>query len=203
MNRVLVFCTFLLCLLQGSGWGRVIYGEDHRRDIYEVKNALWRQWARATTGMIASWRLSYQSAKKVYHLSHDRLEDMNYCPSERFFEQPVAAECSGLWMGGDILLTAGHCVKSDFDCENYSWVFDFNVQREGQVDWDIAEDNVYRCVEVLERKFDVKNDYSVLRLDRVVKGRKPLGFRRKGKVAKGQKVVIIGHSLGLPSKVGG
>jgi V8-like Glu-specific endopeptidase len=47
------------------------------------------------------------------------------------------------------------------------------------------------------------NDYALIRLDRKVVGRTPLKYRKSGKIAEGQEIVVIGHPTGLPTKVAG
>jgi V8-like Glu-specific endopeptidase len=46
-----------------------------------------------------------------------------------------------------------------------------------------------------------KDDYAVIQLDRKVTDRRPLSFRKSGKVSIGESVVVIGHPSGLPTKI--
>jgi V8-like Glu-specific endopeptidase len=124
----------------------------------------------------------------------------NTCSGERFSDQPVLSRCSGFLVGKDILVTAGHCIKTLSDCSNHKWVFDFVAGTDL-----IKKSNVYKCSKVLSQDlrssiFTTK-DYAVIKLDREVEGREPLKIRRKGKIKKNAPLVVIGHPMGLPSKI--
>jgi hypothetical protein len=44
-------------------------------------------------------------------------------------------------------------------------------------------------------------DHALIQLDRVVKGRTPLKYRSEGTAAVGDELVVIGHPMGLPTKI--
>ena len=64
-------------------------------------------------------------------------------------------------------------------------------------------DNIYGCAEVIEQKLDpiTKEDYALIRLNRKVSDRAPLEFRKTGEIENFESLVIIGHPLGLPTKI--
>ena len=49
------------------------------------------------------------------------------CKNEKFLNQPSGANCTGFLIAEDKLLTAGHCVSFDSDCEEFYWVFDLKL----------------------------------------------------------------------------
>src|SRR5690606_25377246 len=53
--------------------------------------------------------------------------NVTFCSSERFTEQPNPGMCSGFLIAPDLIATAGHCVTLDNFCEEYEWVFDYKV----------------------------------------------------------------------------
>jgi V8-like Glu-specific endopeptidase len=100
-------------------------------------------------------------------------------------------------------VTAGHCISSDFECSEHYWVFDFANKDHEQKSFTFNKDQVYRCTKVIERKKDsaTQADYAVVKLERVVTGRKPLLFRTVGKPADDAVFTVIGHPTGLPTKI--
>lgn len=120
------------------------------------------------------------------------------CRDERFALQKTLPICTGFLIAPDILLTAGHCVRTQSACDNYVWVFGYTNKTNA-----IAKQNVYKCKEVIGQNygtglFSVK-DYAIIRLDRKSE-RRPLELRSRGSVNRGDDVAVIGHPSGLPLK---
>lgn len=183
---------------------RVVYGVDNRKDLYEVTNSLHAALAQSTAGMVSNHILSkhdgfYSIDRKV------TLEDgMNVCPSEKFTQQPLLANCSGFLIGDDILVSAGHCFKgrAEGSCASSSWVFGLEMESDRDINLDnISEDNVYKCKKVIHAKLTRNEDFAIIQLDRKVVGRKALKFRKQGKVSTKSELVVIGHPTMMPLKV--
>jgi V8-like Glu-specific endopeptidase len=99
-------------------------------------------------------------------------------------------------------VTAGHCIKSDFDCARNRFVFDFrNDLLKQSSDVFVNADNVYKCSSIISRALDhtTMNDYALIKLDRAVRDRAPLKLRKSGKIADNTAVFVIGQPSGLPS----
>ena len=45
------------------------------------------------------------------------------------------------------------------------------------------------------------DDFALIQLDRKVTDRRILDYRRKGRISKGENLVVIGHPSGLPTKI--
>lgn len=179
---------------------KVIYGDDNRVDVVDSGNPLFVKLALSTAAQIEKSKLTIRGGDAV--LSFESLEDgMGVCPTEKFAAQNSIARCSGFLVGKDLLVTAGHCVRSQEECEKYSWVFDY---REGEVDdGKLPASSVYSCKKILRQALDPisEADYALVQLDRKVKDRKPLKFRKKGSPEVGDKLVVIGHPSGLTTKI--
>lgn len=182
---------------------KVVYGQDDRLDIYQVVNPIHLKLASATAAMIPGNALSINNADDSVTITGSTLEGDGMCTSERFSNQRTAAMCSGFLVGDQYLLTAGHCIQSQSDCNSNNWVFDYNVKSQGQADYKVSKSNVYKCSQIISRKLERGNqdDYALIKLDRVVEGVTPLKFRRAGKVADKSRLIMIGHPSGLPTKV--
>ncbi|MBC7712908.1 MAG: trypsin-like peptidase domain-containing protein [Rhizobacter sp.] len=180
---------------------KVIYGEDDRLDIFESNDNLMKEIALSTAAQILNRNLIEDNG--VFTVKSETLAESGMCKSERFANQPAAANCSGFLVAPDVLVTAGHCINSDMDCQGHSWVFDFANKTEEQKTFTFNKDQVYRCSKIIERKKDQSTmaDYTVLKLERAVVGRAPLKFRTEGKPADDAVFTVIGHPTGLPTKI--
>jgi V8-like Glu-specific endopeptidase len=180
---------------------KVIYGEDDRLDIFESNDNLMKEIALSTAAQILNRNLS--EVDGVFTIKAGTLTDSGMCKSERFANQPAAANCSGFLVAPDVLVTAGHCINVESDCQNHAWVFDFANTTEEQKSFTFNKDQVYHCSKIIERKKDqiTMADYSVLKLDRPVVGRAPLKFRTEGKTADDAVFTVIGYPSGLPAKI--
>lgn len=202
MKRVIciVAMAATFCLTAEAGKQKVIYGDDNRVDPENSENALHLDLSKSTAAQILSSNLT--AHKSVFLLKNETLQEaMNVCPEEKFSQQNAVARCSGFLVGPDLIVTAGHCVASQFYCDSYRWVFDYKSDEVG--DLEVSKNNVYKCKKILVQELDsaVKSDYALIQLDRAVTDREALSFRTKGKVATGTELVVIGHPSGLPTKI--
>jgi len=179
----------------------VIYGEDNRKDVFESTDSALVELSKSTAAMISSDKLKSLNGDIV--ISAQTLESRGICAKERFSKQISAANCSGFLVAPNILVTAGHCIKSEYDCATYKWVFDFKVDHADQGDVQVPKNYVYSCKKMISRTLDQmsKDDYAVIELDKKVTDRRPLTFRKSGKISKGSSLAVIGHPTGLPTKI--
>lgn len=180
---------------------KVIYGTDDRMDVYESSDNLMKELSRATAAQILERNLVEEDG--IYTIKSETLEEFGVCKSERFSQQPAAANCSGFLVAPDKLVTAGHCINDEFECGSHSWVFDYANTNGEKAEFKFNKDQVYRCTKIIERKKEsgTQADYAVLKLDRPVVGRTPLTYRKSGKPADDAVMTVIGHPTGLPTKI--
>lgn len=181
---------------------KVIYGSDDRRDPYQESNPHLLNLARSTAAMIPNPKMTTQDNSVT--IQGSTLEDRGICSSAKFANHATAANCSGFLVGDDLLVTAGHCVRSQADCSGSKWVFGYAYET-AEITKDITVDKnaVYGCKEIVQQELNGTNkmDFALIRLDRKVTDREPLKFRTEGKIENGQKIVVIGHPTGLPTKI--
>jgi len=180
---------------------KVVYGDDDRLDIFETTNPLFIDIARSTAAMIE--RSSLTEAGENVVITGETLEQRGICASAKFSQQITAAMCSGFLVGKDLLVTAGHCIKTQADCDAYAWVFDYNLTTPDKSEFSVSKSAVYKCKKVISQTLDraTLNDFSLIRLERAVTDREPLKYRTEGKIATNHPIVVIGHPTGLPTKV--
>lgn len=204
MNRL--FSLFLLLqtsiTFAGSAQIKVIYGEDNRVDVVDSENPFFQRLANSTAAMVKNENLIEHNSVQ-YELAGKTLQDRGICESERFSHQSTVASCSGFLVAPDVIVTAGHCVQREVDCQTKSWVFNYRVQRESDPSVIVDKSDVYACSKILSQKLDPSSevDYAVIKLKRSVEGADPLPYRRKGSPQIGDGLVVIGHPSGLPTKI--
>lgn len=182
----------------------VIYGNDNRQDLYEVRSHKFRDLARSTAIITKTSQIQNSSLPNINKLETKTLrEAQNLCLSERFVDQPVGGSCSGFLVKENILVTAGHCITSKNHCRNSAIVFDFAfLTGDEQLSY-VEKNQIYYCEQIIARKQISPRglDYAIIKLDRPVKDRPVLKLRRFGKVSDAARLSLIGHPSGLPTKI--
>jgi len=195
-----------------SSYGRdvqdeVIYGDDDRLDLADATAADFLEYARATALVTKRSDMgSLQSTTPFVNLAAVAYgEAFSLCSDEPFFEQPATGFCSSFLVAPDIMVTAGHCLRSQNDCSEAAFVFDYAVDDSGRDPTVAAKGNIYLCDQVLHTKLesDTKLDFAIVKLNRAVTGRTPLRMRRSGEVSIGEDLTVIGNPSGLPTKIAG
>ena len=172
---------------------KVVYGNDDRQETGEHTNDLYNRLAKSVAAQIPIDSIG----EKGELLAPTLGEYFNLCSYERFREQLSAASCSGFLVDKDLLVTAGHCMTSLRDCNENFWVFDYLDETTN-----VSGGQVYACKEIVSQQLDSNGlDYAVIRLNRVVEGRRPLKFRTQGEIENNASLVVIGHPSGLPQKI--
>lgn len=181
---------------------QVIYGTDSRVESRLYKDQRFVELRKAVAIRVQDYRLQSRETKpEITDFSKILLGEysQDMCLSEKFRNQYTLGNCTGFIVGEKTLVTAGHCMFSDADCESYKWVFNFEDTTE-----EIKSNDVYSCKRILEQEFEYSDkqirDFAVIELDRPVKGVKPLKFRKFGRPLLGTDLVVIGHPMGLPMK---
>jgi V8-like Glu-specific endopeptidase len=194
---LLVFTCLMGCgsALAASYRSRVIYGKDERVEAAYYPNQKVKELSRSVAGRVEKDLLVKEG--NIFKLPSQTLQNvMGVCATERFSTQTSFVECSGFLVASDLLVTAGHCVQTQTDCEQGKWVFDYVLGSKS-----LSEKNVYSCKEIVSQDLSFLNDFALIRLDRSVIDRKPLAVRKRGEVDPRSKLIVMGHPSGLPLKI--
>lgn len=180
---------------------RVIYGVDNRKDVFQVTTAKIRKAAKAVVALVKAADLNSDGQGGWTLATTSYKDDYDLCSSEAFASQPLGCFCSGFLVRPDVIVTAGHCVKSAADLATMRFVFDFRMVNASTAKTSFGADDVYEASRLIGRKLTQdKTDWAVVQLTRPVVGRLPVSFRTAGKIAAAQKLYVIGHPCGLPQK---
>ncbi len=185
-----------------------IYGEDGRREEYEMDDPLILAAGSATAALIyasnlvdqgdGTFQMNAQSFAWWYQWLNPLDTGHALCPDEPFRDQPSVGMCTGVLVAPDLVLTAGHCVSCD-RASDVVVVFDFVMEDALTPTMTVRADQVYQIEEIVGHHVGYP-DWGLIRLDRQVVGRTPLPLRRAGRVADGQRLLVIGHPWGIPRK---
>ncbi len=188
---------------QSDPSGKVVYGTDDRRDVFEETDGNRRAWADSTCALVDSSNLT-EADDGTYTLQTYDYEYYGFepCETEPFASQPVAAYCTAFMVGPDLIATAGHCF-SESDLAYARFVFGFRMTDGETPRTTFDADEVYTGVEVVARQLEGDFDYAVIRVDRpiVAPGARILRLRGAGTIPEGTRVGVIGHPAGLPTKI--
>jgi len=184
---------------------KVIYGIDGRKDLYEVTNPLYLKLAASTTALVKKSDIQQNSSGVVKINAQTFAEVIGVCKKEKFSDQPSGAFCSGSLIGKNLMLTAGHCITSQDDCDSTKFVFGYDVAKKGKYPTAVPEQDVVGCKSIVYR---VENgdgaDFGLIQLDRDVTNHEPLTLamgRTNSTIDKDTKLLMIGHPAGIPTKI--
>ena len=180
----------------------IIYGDDDRKDLFEVKDKKILTLARSTAAMMRDYDLeSFDDIN--YKVIASSLADNGICSWERFVNQPSVSTCTGFLVGPKLLVTAGHCVEDQQSCHDSVWVFDYKMDYRGQKNITVPKSSVYKCSKLIKQVYNHRSmmDYALIELKKEVKDRKPLKYRTSGRITINSKLFTVGHPSGLPTKV--
>jgi alpha-tubulin suppressor-like RCC1 family protein len=179
----------------------IIFGADGRREVYAfAPGSLEVRLASASAAVVPASALR-TSADGAVELSAPSLRSrVGLCADEPFGDEPTAAVCSATLIAPDLLLTAGHCVTAD-GCAATRFVFDYAMSSVSELA-PLLPRNIYSCADVVVHRFDERNDYSIVRLDRSVEGRAPVTVRADARpLNAAASLIAVGHPTGLPQKI--
>jgi hypothetical protein len=188
-----------------------LFGQDDRREPFDPDVApAHRALARSTAAIVFASKLQSDPDRGLVRLQGQSVAEafadvgMELCPDEPFIDQPSISFCSAFLIAPDRIATARHCVERGIPlgelCSTFRIVFGYARTSNDADPSLVRQDDVYACRDIPVFA-DVVGDWAVIDLDRAVTAREPLRMRETGELARGDAVGIIGHPLGLPTKL--
>ncbi len=203
MKIITILLFQLLCFAKN----KAIYINDSRLEASDHPDAKVRELSKSVAGIFFKSHLkkkedSYELVWGIYG------DGDNYCPDVPFQGQPSGSRCSAFLIADNLVMTAGHCMSTQYHCSSRVFVFDYLKENisgpHGPYQRNhIKTDALYNCKKILKSVNDKvsKLDYAIIELEKKVEDRSPLKLRQKGQIANDQSVFMIGTPDGLPLKV--
>ncbi len=192
----------------------VIYQENDLEDYYELTESRPRDLVRGSTlALFYREGIDLDDPYDVKVAPETLGESANYCSETPFLGQPHAARCTATLLDDDLVVSAGHCLDSQQDCENTMFVFDYFLAEDDRLETIVSSEDVFYCDELLTKKTEVVEDtdgfitgfrdYAIVRLDRSVGSeRTPVPVQLEARAATwGAPLLQVGTPLGTPIKV--
>lgn len=191
-----------LLILPTFALDKAIYDEDNRKNFTELTDENEKMWASATAAMIPS-HIIFDDEGQMARIKAKMLSQFGVCEYERFAREIAAADCTGFLVANDTIVTAGHCIRQQSDCDGWRWVFDYKTSDTYQIGktFRVDRDKIYRCSYIVATKLSEETDFAIIKLDRPVLDRDFLKIRREGIVTKNDNLTLVGYPSGIPVKV--
>jgi V8-like Glu-specific endopeptidase len=148
-------------------------------------------------------------ADQEYLPLYTDLEGNGMCGDQAWANEAALSNCSGTLVSDRHIVTAGHCADVEDMCAKYAWLFDYQLDENGQLPKSYSRSQVYSCKKIVKSVHSnikiygqfIRTDYAVVELDRPVMGRRPIELSKKKFVRPGTKVVNISYPIGTPGKI--
>jgi hypothetical protein len=125
------------------------------------------------------------------------------CDSEPIRNSPsTTVRGTGFLIEEDVIATAGHVIYDKDLFDTVYFLFGYVMKRDGEPKTTFSKDDVYSGAELIASQTG-DADFALVRLERAVVGRQPLGFRKSGKIESGAKLYMLGHPEGMTMKYAG
>ncbi len=188
----------------GESAQAIIYGQDDRQEVYEHPDPILRGLAHSSAvALIPRSRFGQRNDGDFAIFAPRLSQAFQVCSDQRFVSQPTAADCSGVLIDDDLVLTAGHCFATDDACDRFAFVFDYYYKAADTLEG-LSWGDIYGCRRVVDRSLsnggDTRVDYAVVQLDRVPLGRTPVPVRATP-LTLNEPLATIGCVSGLPLKI--
>ncbi|KAF0124202.1 MAG: periplasmic protease [Elusimicrobia bacterium] len=182
---------------------KVIYGKDDRFDLYQVTDKALLKLADSTVGLFKAGDVTINGDTAALK-TRSYAQAYSLCKEEPFYDQVNGAFCSGSLVAPDVIMTAGHCVRSESACTGTKFVFGFGIKEAGVMPNSVPANDVYSCAKLIGREeVGTGADWALIKLDRPVTGHAPLKYNLTDTLKNGDPLLVIGHPAGLPTKIAG
>jgi V8-like Glu-specific endopeptidase len=192
---------------------RPLYTKENRQDFTQIRDETIKNQARAAVALFRSAALTNQPGGTLHLTAKSLAEIYSLCPDQQFSNQLVGAFCSGILIGQDRILTAGHCIGEVSGrvetpkLDHIRFVFGYFTQDSASAGRaDFQQQQVYTGTRIVSGAVPPKNgraaDWSIVQIDRPVPNEiaSAVTATAKSKIADAAPVYVLGYPSGLPLK---
>lgn len=185
---------------------KVIYGQDNRQDIYEVNDCDILDNSNGVAALFFSSSFISDGSDSLILVSGMYGIRNSLCESERYYEQPSAAFCTGFLIdnpklsnGTNYVATAGHCIDG-MNINNLRVVFGFKYSSENNVKVKYHKDEVYSIEKIVTTEHNQFRDYALIKINKVLPKKQSVDVQRFSERITDE-VYVLGHPAGIPQKL--
>lgn len=188
-SLLLIFIPFISWAQEAPFYSETIYGSDDRVNISELSDPA------LASGIVVG--IAHRFARQNPSITPMTLQERyRVCAGVPFSGEPAIGDCTGIHVGGGIVLTAQHCVPNNYGCEKLSWAFNYTDQYASAPLIELPD--LYQCEKILASNSTL--DAVLIKLkDAKNLPKQTIDFRLGG----AETVFAIGSPLGLPLKHSG
>ncbi len=193
-----------LAILSASSFGSIFHDDD-RLEFHQMSKER-QAVSESSIALIPKSKLKKVGNK--YKIVTKNLKDyLNFCPDSNFSNQLQAANCSGILVKNQYLLTAAHCIDESmkgYGMNDFYAVFNYKKMAQNQNEYFINKEDVFELVKKTHYEFDKTFSSTLLDLAIFKLDRKPnyksakVSFK---KMNKGDRVYVLGYPLGIALKL--
>lgn len=176
---------------------KVVYGLDNRKEFSKIKNTEIRNLASSVAIMIPKKLLVNGDPTFFEFKGKNLVSSLNLCEKDKFNKELSYGDCTGFLIDSQTILTAGHCIVSQEDCEDKYWYFDFYNPTNKNLK--IESKNIYSCKNLITTMSNGDVDFAIIRLDRST-DRKALKLNLTKTMKDKQPVYTLGYPMGYSLK---
>ena len=187
--------------LYPSSKGQCFYGEDSRRDIFQVTDNEQIKTAECIVAMV-KWACLRPAGPAYYSIETEVYgQYKKLCSSEPFWLQPSASiHMTGAMVRPNVVLTAGHGV-CHVDIEDFCFVRGWAMTSPWNGPSLIHRKDVLHIKRVIKCQPGPTTDWALIELKDRSPGPHLTKFRESGKIADERPLYAVGYPYGLPAKL--
>jgi hypothetical protein len=186
----------------------VIYDKDSRSEAHYLKDFTIQKLSKLAVALVLTQDLKAVDSATVEVQGGSLQETQGLCSSEKFIEQRTAAFCSGILIDATHVLTAGHCVFTQKECSETSFVFGYEYFLGAPSNYRVSRRNVYSCARVVAAAKSPEGDafkkqafdFAIVELSRPVPMPFQVALSIGDSLKKRDEVFTLGYPMGLPKK---
>lgn len=207
MTKISMLFLFGILTISSISSG-LVFETDQRIDVSESKDSSIKTLAKSVFTFVPKSKLIQQKDGSYKFIETIPLKALvNLCPNEPFAdEMTIGSRCSGFLVSSSLGITAGHCVSplaAPNFCQDYFIVFDY-IRANGITPLSLPAGSVQTCSTIKKIDFsntDPSDDYAILKLSKTINDRKPLKYRKSGKIQNNEGLFMLGYPRGMSQKI--
>ncbi len=186
---------------------KAIYGNDNRIDVMNCENEDKRNDSRKVAVLIEKKYIQQINDSSYLLTPKGKFQTQyNLCNTppynERFFNQELVANCTGVAISNNKIITAGHCLNQ-YTMKNFYIVFDYFLEPGNErFNPVLKKENVFELMDVTNLPADAyNNDFRAITVNKPIPQFRIAAYRTSGKLSNENLLHVIGSPCGLPLKL--